>query len=244
MTHGVSQLLGHHGNELHRFDVLLGGRNEWRNQTRGVIWDLFAVDYVIIPTALPGVDSIPGFELVLADQPTWNGLAADLYRRRQPAQYARLVPAGLKMADDSAVATLLNPRFPADRVVLLAPDAPIDPLDLTGVPEALTNEVSVTRWEPGGMTLQIDPPVSRVAYVLVAENWYPDWHAVVDGEAVPVMRGDQTLITVPVGAGASEVELWFDSKHYKIGKVITLLGLIAAALALVVPAVLRRRTSG
>jgi hypothetical protein len=148
------------------------------------------------------------------------------------------------MADDSAVATLLDPRFPADRVVLLAPDAPIDPLDLTDVPEALTSEVAVTRWEPGGMTLRVDPPASRDAFVIVAENWYPDWHAAVDGEAVPVMRGDKTLITVPVGAGASEVELWFDSKHYKIGKVITLLGLLAAALALVAPVVLRRKTSG
>ena len=244
MTHSISQLLGYHGNELHRFDVLLGGRNQWRNQTRGVIWDLFAVEYVIIPTDLPGVDSIPGFVRIVADQPTWNGLAADLYRRRQPARYARLVPAGLKMADDSAVGTMLDPRFPADRVVLLAPDAPTQPPRFTGLPEPATNEVSVAQWEPGRMMLRVDPPVSMDAYVLVAENWYPDWHAFVDGESVSVLRGDQTLITIPVRAGSSEVELWFDSPHYRIGKVITFVSLVTTALALAVPVLVRRRARG
>ncbi|UCG87434.1 MAG: hypothetical protein JSW71_02500 [Gemmatimonadota bacterium] len=244
MTHGVPQLLGYHGNELHRFDVLLGGRNEWRNQTRGIIWDLFAVQYVIVPAALPGADSIPGFELVLADQPTWNGVAANLYRRTSPTRYARLVASGLKMADDSAVATLLDPRFPPDRVVLLAPEAPIEPASLTEIPQSAANEVSVTQWEAGRMKLQVDPPVSQDAFILVAENWYPDWHAAVDGEAVSVVRGNLTLITVPVPAGASQVELWFDSEHYRIGKLITFSSLILTALAVAIPVVLRRRASG
>jgi hypothetical protein len=239
MTHGISQLLGHHGNELHRFDVLLGGRNEWRNQNRAVIWNLFAINHIIIPSEL-APDSIPGFELVLADQPTWNGIAASLYRRSVPVPYARLVPAGLKMADDSAVSTVLDPRFPVDRIVLLAPEAPVEPAELAEFPEVPPNEVSVAHWEPGQMTIAIDPPVNRPGYLLVAENWYPDWHATAAGESLPVVRGNQTLITVPVDTGTSEVQLQFESNEYKVGKMIMLVGLILSGLAVAVPLIKRR----
>jgi hypothetical protein len=243
MTHDIPQLLGHHGNELHRFDELLGEKNIWRNQTHGVIWDLFAVNYVIVPTGMAGSDSIPGFELVLENQMTWNGLPANLHRREQPAPYGRLVPGGLKVAAERLVPTIINPRFPADRVVLFDLDSPATPVEYTEIPEPLSNEVTFPAWEPGKMTIRIEPPPAEDAYLLVSENWYPDWKATADGEPVAVFRGDQTLITVPVATGVSEVELRFDSKPYRIGKAVTLIALIIALAAIVTPVVIRRRAS-
>jgi hypothetical protein len=243
MTHDIPQLLGHHGNELHRFDELLGEKNIWRNQTHGVIWDLFAVNYVIVPTGMAGSDSIPGFELVLENQMTWNGLPANLHRREQPVPYGRLVPGGLKVAAERIVPTIINPRFPADRVVLFDLDSPVTPLEYTEIPEPLPNEVTFPAWEPGSMTIRIEPPPVEDAYLLVSENWYPDWNAKADGEPVPVFRGDQTLITVPVAAGVSEVELRFDSKPYRIGKAVTMIAVLIALAAIVTPVVLRKKAS-
>jgi hypothetical protein len=243
MTHGISQLLGHHGNELHRFDQLLGGRNVWQNRGFGIIWDLFAIDWAII-AAGHAPDSLPGFDLVLENHQTWSGLPANLYRRSEPARYARLVPGAFKVSDEQALATVLDPRFTPDRVVLVDSAAPVDPVPLDQVPEAIAASVTITDWEPGRMILDIEPALDKNAYLLVAENWYPDWHAIVDDEAVPVVRGNQTLITVPVAAGATRVELWFDSRHHRVGKVITMVSLLLTATAIVAPIVQRRKPGG
>jgi uncharacterized membrane protein YfhO len=58
--------------------------------------------------------------------------------------------------------------------------------------------------------------------LLIAENWYPDWHATVDGQPTTALRGDQTFLTVPVKAGARQVELLFSSRYFALGKLITM----------------------
>src|SRR2546421_9438861 len=45
------------------------------------------------------------------------------------------------------------------------------------------------------------------SYLLIAENWYPDWEATVDGQPAAVLRGDYSLLTVALPAGAKVVEL-------------------------------------
>jgi len=77
--------------------------------------------------------------------------------------------------------------------------------------------------------------------VLVAENWYPDWHASVDGSPVQLLRGDYALLTVPVPAGAKQVELSFRSRDFEIGKMISLASLALLVAVAVLPAALRRR---
>ena len=60
----------------------------------------------------------------------------------------------------------------------------------------------------------------------MSETWYKDWHAKVDGRPVPVLRGDQALITVALPPGAREVALDFDSPEYRRGKLISLVALL------------------
>ncbi len=91
------------------------------------------------------------------------------------------------------------------------------------------------------MTIALDPAPPHPSYVLVSENWYPDWHATVDGSPVPVLRGDYTLITVPVPAGAKQVALSFRSPEYQTGKAISLVSLALLAAIGLLPVALRRR---
>jgi uncharacterized membrane protein YfhO len=74
----------------------------------------------------------------------------------------------------------------------------------------------------------------------VAENWYLDWHATVDGADAQVLRGDQTFITVPVPAGARRVELVYRSGRYRLGRMISILATLIVAGCLVGPPVTRR----
>jgi uncharacterized membrane protein YfhO len=71
-------------------------------------------------------------------------------------------------------------------------------------------------------------PAPRDAYLYVAENWYPDWTATVDGRAAPVVRAQHSMMAVQVPAGARNVRLTFTAPSYTVGKGISL-----ATLALV-----------
>jgi hypothetical protein len=155
--------------------------------------------------------------------------------------YARVVPAAVKVPAERIVPTLLDPRLDANRVVLLAEDAPIDLPRLDSLPAASASRASVTAWEPGAMTVRMDPVPETDSYLLVSENWYPDWQATVDGRAVVPLKGDFSLLAVPVPRGAREVKLVVRSTAYRRGAAVSLASLGVILAWLLLPALLRRR---
>lgn len=253
MSFSIPQLLGHHGNQLHAFNELMGGKNEWGYllQSRR-LWELFAVQYVLVPAGAD-LGSYPqlgawrnlsaDFDTVFAGVMASSGRRAHLLERRNPVPYARVVPGAAALPDDRAIPLVADPRSPLnfDQVVIVDPDAPVAVDTLRELPERIPARAEVTAWAPGHMRLRVDPAPVRDAWLVVAENWYPGWRGTVDGRPTPVVRGDVSLITVPLTAGAREVELRFESPDYQRGKLVTL-GCIALVLAgLVAPVAVRRR---
>jgi hypothetical protein len=242
MALDVPQLLGEHGLEMRYFTDVLGGRGEWRNITNLRLWDLFAVRWVLVPANARGLDSIPGYRRVLQGAMTSAGSPADLFERSTPAPYAQVVPAAIVLDSAAIIATLADPRMAYDRIVLLdnrdGAMGSVPPP--TQLPAASPSRAAVTHWEPGRMSITLDPVPTTPGYLLVSENWYPDWRATVDGTSMQVLRGDWTLITVPVSAGAKQVELTFNSPSFRRGELLTLLSLIVALGVVVGPAASRR----
>lgn len=240
MAVDVPQLLGVHGLELRYFDEVMGGRNEWRNLGNLHLWDMFAVRWVIAPAAAQGLDSIPGFVRVLSNATTSAGRQAQLFERKTPAPYAQVVPAGVTLDSASIVAAVADPRMGYDRIVLFDARDGVTTPPLAQMPPPSPARATVVHWEPGRMTIALDPAPTAAGYLVVSENWYPDWRATVEGTPVKVLRGDWTLITVPIPAGAKRVELAFVSTPYGRGKVLTFLSLLVALAAVAGPSVSRR----
>ncbi|NIM50819.1 MAG: hypothetical protein GTN62_10440 [Gemmatimonadales bacterium] len=248
MAFGIPQLLGHHGNELHSFDELFGGKNRWSYLRSMKLWDLFAINQVLLPAGVELAEQLPGFsgmfDSSLTGALTSSGVRTDLYVRRDPAPYARLVPGAAKVTDEQAIAAILDPRIDLYRVVLIAPEALLEPPPLTEVPEPLLVDVVFDEWEPGHMRMHFSQPAPRNAMLVVSENWYPDWKARVNDVPAPVIRGNVSLITVPVPAGTDRVELTFDSADYRLGRAISFVGLAIVVAGVVIPVVRRRRSRG
>jgi len=237
--HDVPQVLGYFGFELRYYDELLGGKNEWRYLLGSTkLWDLLGVRFVVTPDTVP----LPGYHHVLGPVETGAGARAHLYEADTPPPYARVVPAAAKVDEEGTPAVLADPRFPGfDRVVLVPQDAPVTAPPLTGWPPPSPARARVTAWRAGAMTIELDPAPPADSYVLVSENWYVDWHAMVDGAAGQVLRGDNSLITVPVPAGARRVELTYRSASYARGKAVGFVALAVVLAGFVVPPVLARR---
>lgn len=254
MAFGIPQLLGHHGNQLHAFNELMGGKNQWQILSGYLfasrrLWDLFAVRYVLLSADLDlsgRVAAFTGFadayDTVMAGVLTSNGGRATVFERRDPVRYARLVPAALKVPDEQAIPAIADRRsqLDFDRVVLLDTAAAIDLAPLDTLPEPLAVRVIFETWEPGHMVMRLEPSAPQEGYLVVAENYYYDWKATVDGVAAEVLRGNVSLITVPVPAGAAEVSLSFESADYRLGRMLTLGSLLLAVGGIVGPIAARR----
>jgi uncharacterized membrane protein YfhO len=96
------------------------------------------------------------------------------------------------------------------------------------VPEPIATSVTVETSHEGHYRFGF-APAAAPAYLFISENYYPDWHATVDGKRAEVVRAQYSLMAVPVPAGATSVELHFASPAFKRGHVITL-GMLAALL--------------
>ncbi|HEY6157780.1 MAG TPA: YfhO family protein [Gemmatimonadales bacterium] len=239
MAFDIPETFGYHGNELRYYDDLWDRDNGWRNLGVLPLWDLWAVRYAILPAGGRTVDSIPGFRRVMDSVTTFDGGQANLFERIAPAPYARVVAGAVKADSTTIVATLVDPRMDVSRIVLFTNDQPVTPEPLKEMPPPSPSHAAVTAWQPGRMTITLDPAPPKPSYLLVAENWYPDWQVAIDGRHGQLLRGDQSLITVPLPTGARTVDLTFHSRLYEIGKAITL-----ASLALLLVALLASFATG
>ncbi len=237
MRHDVPQVLGYHGNELSAFDELMGGKNQWRFAGSPQIWKLLAVRCLILPdSARP-----PGYHRVLGPVASAEGRNGFLYEADTVPPYARVVPAVAKAAPAEIVPTLLDPRLDLDRLALIDTTQHYNPLPVTSMPPRSASRATVSAWAPGKMTITIAPAVPAGSYLLVSENWYKDWQATADGRPVQVLRGDQSLMLVPLPDGAQRVDLVYAPRDYRLGLRITWASLLVLLAGLVAPPLARRR---
>ena len=235
MARGVPSLLGYHGMESQSFDALLGGKNIWQYQFSSNIWDLYAVKYVALtqePPQLPGYHKIRG-PIELGD-PVGVAPEGVLFERDSAIRWVRVVPAAVKLPEDQIAPTITNPGFPVNGYVLFPDTATVHgaatPSKGMTTPAPATVKASLSAWTPGAMSIKLDGTDTRSTWLLVAENWYPDWHATVDGQPAPVLRGNGAMIAVELPPGAKGVELKYDIATYHQGMWITLLALLLTAL--------------
>ena len=244
MADGIAQWYGHHGNELHSFDVVNARRGvslSFENAGHPKLLDLYAIRYLIVPGGMVG-DSIPGFDFVFRDVTASTGMPVSLIERDDPTPYARVVPSGVMVPEAEVIPALLNERVPLDRVVVFSDQLDFQFPAIDSLPPPATAVASFAEWRPGYMRIELSEPAQENSFLVIAENWYKDWSATVDEQPAPTLQGNGSLLTVPLSAGARNVELLFESKEFQRGKWLTFLSLIVVFGGCVVPPVWRRRS--
>jgi hypothetical protein len=237
MAYRIPQALGYHGFDLQAYRELGGRDNGWQNLSTPNLLSLLSIRFLILPEA----ENVPGYHQVVAPTTTAVGNPATLYEADSTPPYARVMPTAAKLPDSAVVATLVDRRFPFDRVALFADtssvtaDSIVQPLPTSSV------HATVRRWTAGRMAIALDGTDPRPGHLIVSENWYKDWHATVDGRPAIARRANHSLLSVEVPTGAKSVELWVDSASYARGKMWSAAALVAALLMVAVGIVQDRR---
>ena len=239
MAHRIPVAFGYHGNEVRYYDEVWGGKNIYQNLQSWNLWQLWAINYLILATDQP----IPGFHRTIGPVPTTPGGTASLYVRDTLVPYARVVPGAVEVPEEQIIPTLLDQRFPYTLLALYPDSSSLAPRPIReALPAATSLTASVSDWRAGAMTVALKGNDTRPTYLLVAETWYPDWRATVDGRPATVHRANYAQLSVELPPGAREVRFEFRSAASSTGRAITF-GSVLVALALVAVPIARRRTS-
>ncbi|MFN8583015.1 MAG: YfhO family protein [Gemmatimonadaceae bacterium] len=229
MAYRIPIAMGYHGFELQRYDEFGGKDTGWNQLTSPNVLDLLAIRFLILPQA----QSVPGYHQVVGETGTAFNTTAVLLERDTAPAYARVIRSVAKVPDGQTVPTLIDPRFPVNDA-LLVPDTSSAVATELKQPLPVSRVTAAVRvWEPGAMEIELKGADDAAGHLLVSENWYPDWHAEVDGKPATVRRADHTLLSVDIPQGAHEVRLWFDARSYFWGKVISAIALLLATALII-----------
>ncbi len=229
MVHDIRQVLGYHGNELARYQALVGKNEGYAPVSTPAIWRLLNVRYLYTNGA---PELVPGLKHVVGPVRNAAGSTVHLYELPGENPFAWVAPVMVKAPDDAVLATVRDPRFDPLLAALVAPESEVAVVaTLAQLPPPTGIDVAVRRYEPGRIELALDAPAPVGSALVVSENFYPGWRAEVDGREAPVARMDLALLGVPLPDGARNVALTFRSRPYEVGKAITLAA-IAAALVM------------
>ena len=231
MTHRVRQVLGYHGNQIGRYNDIIGTNSEDNRLFSPNALQLTNTRYIL--TNIPELPFIGNTTLVKGPVRNASGDTVYLYRLNAENPYSWVTPVAVKAPDDQVLATLLNPRFELKRAALFDSSANVTVSQgVQTLPPALGITTSVRHYEPGKVSIDLSAPAPQGSSLVVSENYYPGWTATVDGKPARLGRADYSLIGVELPSGARSVELNFTSPAYQRGKVITWIAIAIGLLML------------
>ena len=231
MALGVRNLLGYHGNQIGRFNELVGLNSDDNRLFSPNVLQLTNTRYLL--TNIPELPFIGNTTRAGGPVVDVSGDSLYLFRVNAENPYAWVTPVAVKAPDDQVLATVLNPRFDVRRAALFDTSAHVASAENVQVlPAPLGVTTTVKRYGPGSVSIDLSSPAPAGASLLVSENFYPGWLATVDGKPANIGRADYSLIGVELPQGARSVELRFTSPAYERGKVITWLAIVIGLLML------------
>jgi len=142
-----------------------------------------------------------------------------IYEWQARKTFLPLVTAGQKpyfFDDFSALHALSQSNFYGGKLVIL--------------PEDATNVVTVTSQTAakildskfGNQTVDIEAEAQEPSLVVVAQTWYHDWRAYVDGKPATLLRADYAFQAVQIPAGRHRIRLTYEDRSFQIGAAISI----------------------
>ncbi|MEX2109972.1 MAG: hypothetical protein WD802_05190 [Gemmatimonadaceae bacterium] len=231
MSHRVRSVEGYHGNQLARYNQLIGRPEARGRMITPNVLQLTNTKFVL--TNIPQIPFLPNAKLVKGPVRDASGEETYLFQLDGVHPYAWLTPVAVKANDEQVLATLLDPRFDVRRAALFDNTADVSVADaVRALPEPLPITATVRRYEPGKVEIDLSVPAPKGAALIVSENFYPGWRAQVDGKPARIGRANLSLIGVELPEGARRVELEFTSPSYETGKTITWIAIVIGLVAL------------
>lgn len=226
MVHRLRIDSGYHGNEIGRYDSFF--EPEMQPLTNPTIWALLNTEFLLVNS-----DSVPitGVRRIVGPVKDAAGSIVSLFQLPGDHSFAWVAPVMIKYPDAAVIDAFKTTNFPVHSVAIFDTSSKVPAAQVTSLPPALPIAVHVDAYAPGHIAMTMSAGAPKGSALVVSENYYPGWHATIDGKPATVERADLSLMGIPLPEGAKKVELEFSSDTYKEGKTITIAALLIAVAA-------------
>jgi hypothetical protein len=159
--------------------------------------------------------------------------APDAFYHWQPRKtFLPLVTAGQKpvfLDDADTLRALAQPDFDGSKVVFLPPEAKSF--------VTVTNQTAarVLKSHFGTQSVDIEAEAGAPSLVVVAQTWYHNWRAEVDGKPARLLRANHAFQAVEIPEGQHRVQLIYRDRAFEIGALVSLLALLACLICVATP---------
>lgn len=221
--YGIDEAFGYHGNELKRYDdfteksYLESARTQAEYGQRyldflfGPKTDLLNVKYLLFRGVFPDTSK---YKLVL------RAGDKDLYINSNYLPRARMVYKYEVIKDkDKILQRLKEPDFDYRGSIILEEEPEIE-----GCRDAslcVSTPARVTENKINSLTVEAE--TAKPGFLILSENDYPAWKALVDGKETKIYTADYIFRAIPLEKGKHKIDLVYNSKPYNIGKTSSIL---------------------
>ena len=238
LYHDIQSAGGYIPNPLRRYQEFIGaGRSVMFNPSNLIQYpafiDLLNLKYIIAPT-LPAEISqydpqtqrtIEQIRLYLS---RYNGVFAGhrytVYENQSAIPRAHLVYDYEVHKETENLDIMKSANFNPLNTVLLEEDP--------GVPHPeneanlIPGRATITKYKPNEIVCRVES--AHPGFLVLADNWHPDWQAFVDGENSKVFIANHTFRAIYIPAGNHDVVFKYISRHYNTGLMITICAVIVS----------------
>ena len=142
-------------------------------------------------------------------------------KKEKERQWIKLIPS-----------KLLRDDFDYGNVLILEKPSPISAQFGSGSSQ-------IVSYKPDEIIIKTSSEERKLLFL--SDNFYPGWKAKVDGVETEILRANYTFRAVPLIPGEHEVVFYFDSDTFKIGVLISLIGIMSLSLMLLCLIYFQRR---
>lgn len=155
-----------------------------------------------------------------------------LYQNQKPVfRYGLVYQA--QMAKGSVIDLVTNPDFDPGKQVVLEEEPPLRPAgqDFAGQALIANSQLSIvnsraemTRYED--VEVEIKTSSDEPGFLVLADTYYPGWHAYVEGKEVKIYRANYGFRAVEVPSGEHKVEWRYEPTYFRLGLLISVVTLV------------------
>ncbi|MEO0088675.1 MAG: YfhO family protein [candidate division WOR-3 bacterium] len=246
--HNIQSVAGHHPNPLQSYMEFVGLENTVIFSNPPNLYyknfiNLLSVKYVIVPK-LPE-DLSPYDEetkrLIIQiknylNQPNFkqvfSGREYNIYENLTFLERAFLVPYYSIVKDKEEIFQFLKREdFDCQKLLLLY-EKPKAPESLERKVYEISNislnknigNIQLLEYKANKINLEVE--TERDCFLVLSENYHPDWQAKLDNKEIKVLRAFHTLRAIFLEKGKHKIEFYYYSKYYQLGKILSILALI------------------
>ena len=226
--HGLELAGGHHPNDLARYRELIGmagsGLPEYLAPPFNAnVMRLLNIRYILWPDVDYGpLDRFvsPGLVTPVSQLQYSDGTLYSSVYEYPGLPRARVVGDALVVPEDEVLGVILDESAFDPETQTVLTESP--PISLGGA--GVQGEVTWIERSPNRLVFDVD--ASGSALVVLSDNWFPAWKALVDGIESPVLRADHTLRAVAVTGGRHRVEFRYESTLLRYSLLLSIVSTI------------------